>query len=181
MIPRDVPLRERSKYLSTILFDEQNQSKSLQLRIGRAGVWSVARDTSIEPKLTLRTSTYTLASRSWASVSPVILDRMPKIDRTMDPVGWREEVASIIALSCANVGLPEPIEIRVEKTPFFIGRNVRCLDKAGFRFFGGDAFKCTLRWTLRNQLLVPLLSVLADFAATGSFVRGRSHRNDAHD
>jgi CRISPR-associated protein Csb2 len=46
---------------------------------------------------------------------------MPKTDRVKEPVAWREEVAGIISQSCRNVGLPEPIAVRVEKTPFFRG------------------------------------------------------------
>ena len=43
-----------------------------------------------------------------------------------DPIGWREEVAGIVAKSACNSGLPEPIAVRVEKTPFFRGHCVRC-------------------------------------------------------
>ncbi len=122
LLPQDLPRREASKVLSPILFNgEKNEPRKLALRLGAAGVWKVARDADLSPKLNLRTTTYTNASRSWASVTPIVLDRMPKSDRIKDPVTWRIEVAGIIAGSCTNIGLPAPVSVRVEKTPFFVG------------------------------------------------------------
>lgn len=121
VLPRSLPLRERAKVLSPILFDELNTPRTLELTMGQAGVWKLNRETDLSPKRTLQTQTYTGPSASWASVTPVLLDHMPKADRGKEPIEWREEVAGIIAQSCRNVGLPEPIVVRVEKTPFFLG------------------------------------------------------------
>ncbi len=122
VLPRSVSPRDRAKLLAPILFDsETNQPRSLTLRMGRAGVWNVVRETDPLPKLMLRTETYTAPSVSWASVTPVLLDRMPKTERTKDPIAWREEVARIVKESCRNIGLPEPFAVRIEKTPFFRG------------------------------------------------------------
>ena len=122
VVPRGVPYRDRAKVLSPILFDEKtNHPKTLKLTLGQAGVWTVVRETDLSPRHTLRTLTYTTPSMSWASVTPVLLDLMPKANRVKDPIGWREEVAGIVVHSCQNVGLPEPIAVRVEKTPFFRG------------------------------------------------------------
>jgi CRISPR-associated protein Csb2 len=128
-IPRSVPLRERAKILAPILFDAKtNQPKTLELKMGRAGVWKIERETSISPRLTLRTETYTAASRTWASVTPVLLDRMPKPDRVKEPIAWREEVARIVSASCGHlfnhleeVERPAVLSVRTEKTPFFRG------------------------------------------------------------
>jgi CRISPR-associated protein Csb2 len=121
-LPSKLPNRDRSNVLSSILFDEgTNEPRTLQLTLGRAGVWKIVRETSLSPKQTLQTVTYFGPSQSWASVTPVVLDRMPKTDRIKDPIGWREEVAGIMSSSCRNVGLPEPVAVRVEKTPFFRG------------------------------------------------------------
>ncbi len=121
LLPRDLSHRERAKVLAPILFDEDNEPRVLQLTLGRAGTWQVVRETSLSPKANLRTQTYCGPSRSWASVTPVVLDRMPKADRVVDPIAWRQEVAAILVTSCTNVGLPEPIAIRIEKTPFMRG------------------------------------------------------------
>jgi CRISPR-associated protein Csb2 len=122
VLPRNVTNRDRSKILSSILFDEAtNEPRSLDLTMGRAGVWKIVREMSLSPRQMLQTLTYIGPSRSWASVTPVVLDRMPKTERVKDPIAWRAEVAGIIVKSCINVGLPEPVAVRVEKTPFFRG------------------------------------------------------------
>ena len=169
LIPSEVSLRERSKYLSEILFDAQSQPISHELRLGRAGVWSIIRDTSIDPKLTLRASTYTNPSKSWASVSPVVLDRMPKTDRFSDPIGWRSEVSSIIATSCANVGLPEPIAIRVEKTPFFIGSQRAMPGQSGFPLLRQGRFQVHVQLDFSSPVTGPLLLGAGRFRGYGLF------------
>jgi CRISPR-associated protein Csb2 len=122
VLPHNLSFRDRAKILSPILFDEKtNEPAPLQLTMGPAGAWNILRETSLSPKKTLQTLTYVGPSKSWASVTPVVLDRMPKTDRVKNPIGWREEVAGIVAQSCKNVRLPEPIAVRVEKTPFFRG------------------------------------------------------------
>ncbi len=169
LIPREISLRERSRYLSEIFFDEQSQPKPLELRLGRAGVWSVIRDTSIDPKLTLRTSTYTDPSRSWASVTPVVLDRMPKTERVKDPIGWREEVATIITSSCTNVGMPEPIAVRVEKAPFFIGSQRAMPGQSGFPLLRQGRFQVHIQMDFAEPISGPVLIGAGRFRGYGIF------------
>lgn len=140
VLPRSVPLRERAKVLAPILFDEtMNQPKKLKLTMGRAGVWEVVRETSMSPRYTLQTETYTAPSRTWASVTPILLDSMPKgID---EPILWRENVARVIAESCKNIGLPEPIAVRIEKTPFFRGSLRAMPGQGGFPRLRRDKFQ----------------------------------------
>lgn len=129
VLPRSVSLRERAKALAPILFDnETNQQKTLELKMGRAGIWKVVRETDPLPKRMLRTETYTAPSATWSSVTPVLLDRMPKMERVKDPMGWREEVARIVATSCDHLfshleadKRPVVLSVRTEKTPFFHG------------------------------------------------------------
>lgn len=122
LIPNDVPLAERGQALARLLFDPDTaDAKTITLKLGELGTWRLIRESSVSSKQTLQTRTYTQPSASWASVTPIVLDRMPKSDRLSDPIAWREEVAMIITGSCTNIGLPAPIAVRVEKTPFFIG------------------------------------------------------------
>jgi CRISPR-associated protein Csb2 len=121
-VPRDTPARERAKVLSPILFNEDNEPKPLQLKMGRAGVFVVQRDNRPSPpQRNLQPLTWTRPSRRWMSVTPVVLDRAPKFDRRKDRMAWNEEVARTTSGSCTNQGLPEPLAIRVEKTPLFVG------------------------------------------------------------
>lgn len=167
LIPREVPLRERSKFLSRILFDEQGGPRSLKLTLGPAGEWSIARDTSIAPKFTLRTSTYTESCRSWASVSPVVLDRMPKSDRVRDPIGWRSEVAEVITASCLKVGLPEPTAVRTEKTPFFIGSQRAMPGQGGFPLLRQGRFQVQVQLDFAQPVAGPVLLGAGRFRGYG--------------
>jgi CRISPR-associated protein Csb2 len=52
-------------------------------------------------------------SRTWASITPVVLDRHPKPHFRKDPIAWRESAASIILEACLRTGLPAPAQIEV--------------------------------------------------------------------
>lgn len=121
LVPRSVTYGERAKMLSPVLFDKDNEPRKLRLTLAKVGEWNIEREGGFSPKASLRPLTYTQKNCLWASVTPVVLDRMPKSDRARSPIHWREEVAGIVAQSCRNVGLPQPLAVRVEKTPFFRG------------------------------------------------------------
>lgn len=168
VLPRELPYRERSKVLSSILFDEAtNEPRTIELTMGRTGVWKVARQTDPSPKTTLQTGTYTAPSRRWASVTPVLLDRMPKSDRATDPIGWRVEVAGIIAQSCQRVGLPEPIAVRAEKTPFFCGSLRAMPGQGGFPQLRKDKFQVHIQIEFEQLVQGPVLLGAGRFRGFG--------------
>jgi CRISPR-associated protein Csb2 len=81
------------------------------LHFGHEGSWSLG----LEPESTrasLRFGRYIRAARRWGTVLPAALDRHPK-----DKPG--EELASIIANACINIGLPKQavdgLDIEVHK------------------------------------------------------------------
>jgi len=122
VLPRDLPARERANVLGRVLFDPAtNEPRVLRLTLGRAGEFWLERDTSYSEKYNLQPATWTGPHSTWASATPVVLDRMPKSDRAKEQLAWRAEVSEIVAKSCVNVGLPAPVGIRVEKTPSFRG------------------------------------------------------------
>jgi CRISPR-associated protein Csb2 len=120
-VPREVASRDRARALGQILFDQTNQPRTLKLTLGRAGEFYLVRETSFSMKHNIKPRTWTEPSRHWASVTPVVLDRVPKTDRKTDCRAWNEEVAGLVCSSCANQDLPQPLAVRVEKTPFFVG------------------------------------------------------------
>ncbi len=75
-----------------------------QLHLGPLGSITVK---LIEPGLrelsSLDAARYASVSDSWASITPVVLDRFPK---------KKYSVGSIVADACERVGLPRPIEVR---------------------------------------------------------------------
>lgn len=158
VLPRSLSYRDRATALSSILLDEKtNESKTRVLTMGRAGTWNIVRETDLSPRQTLRPLTYTTPSRSWASVTPILLDRMPKADRVKDPIRWREEIAGIIAGSCAHVGLPDPIAIRVEKTPFFRGSLRAMPGQGGFPQLRRGKFQVHARIDFPEEVQGPVL------------------------
>ena len=157
VLPRSVAVRERAKVLSPILFDESNNPRTLELTMGQAGVWKLVRETDLSPKRTLQTQTYTGPSASWASVTPILLDRMPKADRAKEPIEWREEVAGIVVQSCRNVGLPNPIAVRVEKTPFFVGSLRAMPGQGGFPQLRKGKFQVHVQIDFDRPVQGPLL------------------------
>lgn len=168
MIPRDIPLLDRRRVLSKLLFDEQSRLlKPITLTLGESGVWKLIRESSISDKETLKPSTYTNPSRCWASVTPIVLDRMPKTDRMEEPQAWREEVKQIIVASCHHVGLPEPRSVRVEKTPFFIGSLRAMPGQGGFPQLRKDKFQVHAQIEFGCEVAGPMLLGAGRFRGYG--------------
>jgi CRISPR-associated protein Csb2 len=61
----------------------------------------------------LQVSRWTKASTRWCSVTPVVLDRHPKVHFKKDPERWAASCCTIIAESCLRAGVPEPTRIIV--------------------------------------------------------------------
>jgi CRISPR-associated protein Csb2 len=78
-----------------------------KLNFGPAGVW-ILEHTTMPSRQSLRPDRWCEAGRTWASATPVLLDRFP--DRGDDL-----EAAALIAGACVNIGLPEPKEIEFHK------------------------------------------------------------------
>lgn len=177
VLPRSVSPRERASALSSILFDAStNTPSTLHLRMGYEGDWKVVRETSLSPRHTLQARTYNGPSRSWASVTPVLLDRMPKVDRVKDPVGWREEVAGIVAQSCRNIGLPQPVAVRVERTPFFHGSLRGMPGQGGFPQLRKDKHQVHIVIEFNRDVLGPVLLGAGRFRGYGLMRPWRSEQ-----
>lgn len=122
--PRDVPARERARALRPILFDPRGQPTEIRLTLGKLGVWTLRQEERVAPPLTLRAETWCQVERPsaiWASVTPVVLNRHPKIDSEKNRAAWFSEVAEIVAKSCEHAGLPRPVEIDLDKTAWHQG------------------------------------------------------------
>jgi CRISPR-associated protein Csb2 len=167
LIPRDVPMRDRARIFAPIFFDDDNAPKPIPLSLARAGNVTVERDTRFEPPRTLRADTYALTSTSWASITPVLLDRMPKADRRTDAPAWRDEVAGIIADSCTRVGLPIPVTVRVEKTPFFHGSLRAMPGQGGFPQLRKDKFQVHVQLDFSRPVTGPVLLGAGRFRGYG--------------
>ena len=124
VFPRAVDRRERGRVLGPLLLDETGQPRRVELKLGRLGVWTAAKRDWTETRAALQSETWTAHPKgadTWASVTPVVLDRFPKADRTKDRGAWDREVAGIVVAACARIDLPEPVGIDIDTTSWHCG------------------------------------------------------------
>lgn len=83
-----------------------------QVTMGRAGKWFVERLTAEAPQRSLQGIEYSEPAARWATVTPMVLDYVPK-DRP------DRDLHSIVRLACERIGLPAPVNIEVgQASPF---------------------------------------------------------------
>ncbi|MFQ5734196.1 MAG: type I-U CRISPR-associated protein Csb2, partial [Planctomycetaceae bacterium] len=119
--PKNIELREQGRALSALLYDADGLPQNRVLKLGLLGSCTLSRETRPSPPVTLRVSNWVGPSDTWASVTPIVLDRHPKTERAKDRQQWSLEVADVIAGSFERQGLPRPIGIDVDKTSWFRG------------------------------------------------------------
>jgi len=121
-LPRGVSAEERGRWLGPLVVD-QHTGEVATIKLWGKGLpdWSVQLEDQPSPPLVLRNETWTKASTTWASVTPVVLDRFPKTSREKDREGWHVEVTEIITVSCTRAGLPEPLEVDIDSTAWHTG------------------------------------------------------------
>lgn len=119
--PRHVPREQRGEFLGRLLYDGGGKEHPICLRLGRLGTWTLCQEERASPPTNLRSDTWTRPSTVWASVSPVVLDRHPKVDPVKSRPDYINEVQGIISESCRRIGLPEPAEIDIDKTSWHLG------------------------------------------------------------
>ena len=81
--------------------------KPCRLTLGAAGVMEVSLEDRPQPPATLRSSTWCREAKSWGTVTPIVLDRLPP-RRHADLDAWAAEQ---IAASCVRQGIPMPVAI----------------------------------------------------------------------
>lgn len=122
--PRSVDRRDRGRCIGPLLLDNQGQPKTVELQLGRLGVWKLVKRDWSEQRQALRPETWTAhpkGATTWATVTPVVLDRFPKSDRIKNRQAWNQEIAETIRKACLRIGLPAPIEIDVDTTSWHRG------------------------------------------------------------
>jgi CRISPR-associated protein Csb2 len=133
VFPGSVPRKERGRVLGKLLVDQDGQPRTVRLKLGPIGDWEVRKRDWQDPRSTLQPAQWTAAgtddapvgATTWASVTPVVLDRFPKADRR-DPaqrLTWENEVRQIVRDACSRIGLPESerIEIDIDTTCWHLG------------------------------------------------------------
>ncbi len=121
--PRSLPRQERGRILGPLLVDEQGEPRDIRLLLGRMGEWTLRKRVWNEQRLALEPESWTglpNGSETWASVTPVALDKFPKSDRC-DRVAWEGEVRALIVEACRRIGLPTPIHVDIDTTSWQLG------------------------------------------------------------
>jgi CRISPR-associated protein Csb2 len=114
--PKGLEPRERAQRLRKLLYDDHGLSHRIKLVLGSLGDWTLSLETRDSPPRALQSDTWTGPSRTWATVTPIVLDRHPKIDRARDRQRWVVEVAEIVTESCRRQALPAPVRVDIDKT-----------------------------------------------------------------
>jgi len=116
VMPKQIAPEDRGYCLRHLLIDDDGNPKPIELTLGRLGIWTLMLEDADTPRRSLKNATWTRASRSWASVTPVVLDRFPKSSYAKERKAWQQEVAETIVQSCVRAGLPEPSFVHVGTT-----------------------------------------------------------------
>ncbi|MDQ3776995.1 MAG: type I-U CRISPR-associated protein Csb2 [Pseudomonadota bacterium] len=104
-LPRDLDPTEAARVLEPWLRDKHGQPCRICLFDGQWLECGAELDTREAPPFNLRSDTWTRASRRWATVTPVVLDRH------FDGADKWERGAEVVKDSCERVGLPRPVEV----------------------------------------------------------------------
>lgn len=123
-LPEGISVSERGRWLGPLLIDPSTGDATrpvLKLWGRDLPDWTLQLEERLSPPITLQNATWTGPSTTWASVTPVVLDRYPKADRTDDRRGWHMEVVEIVRQACRRGGLPEPQDVDVDSTAWHQG------------------------------------------------------------
>jgi CRISPR-associated protein Csb2 len=124
VFPRAVPRHERGRVLGTFMLEPSGHPKTIRLTLGALGVWTLIKRDWTETRQALQPETWTAhpdGATTWATVTPVVLDRFPKSDPVKEREAWREEVAGIVETACERLRLPAPVEVAVGTTSWHLG------------------------------------------------------------
>lgn len=122
--PRSVDRQDRGRVLGALLLQPTGQPRAVELTLGRLGVWTLHKSDWSERRGALQPAAWTAypsGATTWASVTPVVLDKFPKANRVNARGAWRDEVAGIIAEACKRIGLPEPEWLDIDTTSWHRG------------------------------------------------------------
>lgn len=110
VLPREIANQDRGVALQALAgfaHLDRGEEAQAELRLSSTMLWRVER-TAAPSRASLKPTRWCAKSLSWASATPVLLDRFPDHN---DPI----EEARLIANACCNIGLPEPSQIEIHK------------------------------------------------------------------
>lgn len=104
-LPRQLDPQEAARCLEPWLRGDDGLPRTIALFAGQWLECKAQIETRESPPLNLQPETWTRASRTWASVTPVVLDRH------FDGADKWEQAADVVKDGCMRIGLPRPREV----------------------------------------------------------------------
>lgn len=154
VLPRSLNYDERDAVMRAVAQAQHGETGEIVLRLGLAGTVTLIAEQRDPPPLALRPETWCKSSTTWASVTPIVLDRLPP-RRKKDYESWAVEQ---IAACCERIGLPRPSAIKVQAVSRFSGAPI-CKDVAPLprRTDGGPRWHVHAEITFNGLVRGPLL------------------------
>lgn len=119
VLPRHLSQAEQDGCIGALARCLDRDTKRLKLRLGRSGTLDLEAVAPTEARKTLLPSSWCPpeGSASWATATPIVLDRMPP-RRAKDLDAFVEEV---VAEACVRIGLPRPIGVETREASRLVG------------------------------------------------------------
>ncbi len=144
-LPRDLPADHEEELWQALADAADKETSVVRVVAGSAGAVDLQWEDRPAPPQALRATRWCGPSTTWASVTPIVLDRSPP-KRHADHDAWSKEQ---IILACTRQGLPIPIEIAILGTSAFTGAPPARAMPPWLRKDG------TRRWHLHVRLIFP--------------------------
>ena len=119
-LPRDISPSDEQSILDVVARACRSvvrDEPALHLFMGAVGELFLETTGVDERRNALRPESWCRPSRTWRTVTPFVLDRMPP-RRHDDHEAW---VVAQVRDACARQGLPQPADVELDTTPFVIG------------------------------------------------------------
>lgn len=113
--PRDISSADIARVLHPVLYAADGSGNKLTLKMGHGGTCSLEIVDGSEGQSGLQSSVWTRSATTWATVTPIALDRHAK---SKNP--WNE-IVDIVSKACVRIGLPQPVEVIPSPVSMFIG------------------------------------------------------------
>ena len=145
-LPRDVTADHEEALWQALADAVDPETDAIQVVAGQSGAFALVPEQRPVPPLALRANRWCRSSMTWATVTPIVLDRQPP-RRHADQDAWTVEQ---ISQSCLRQGLPAPSDVAILGASRLIGAPHARTMPVWLRKDG------TRRWHTHAQLTFPV-------------------------
>lgn len=117
VLPRDATFEEEEGIFQVLIESLPPDTATLEFALLEGESTSFCLEDRSAPPAALRASTWSRSSKVWATVTPIVLDRLPP-RRHPDREGFAR---AQVVRACEQVDLPHPVELRLNDAPLVTG------------------------------------------------------------